>query len=304
MSVPDEVLGLLADLRELLQNKMEPPVYVSDRRLVKAIALLKVRGQAWSCSLVPPLRSLVAVRTFSLAHVASSICSSRVNKINFQTILWLRLAAGVRVHQRAQRGHHAGLPAAAAPDVAGAQRGGAHRRVAAGAAGRGRRRAPVRLPAQQCAACQRLMSQLNLARLQGCQTASLWLSFGALPELAAASSLLLIMQFVIPCMPAHRALGGVTLAAPPELRAPLRHAGLFSRAVKSIGNKSQTTAIAEEASELRRVLAQKLTEVRWTPAHSCQCAWTAAACTPMPRSPVEITAPPVPLQSRTTRCTA
>jgi hypothetical protein len=47
-------------------------------------------------------------------------------------------------------------------------------------------------------------------------------------------------------------------------------AGLFSRAVKSIGNKSQTTAIAEEASELRRVLAQKLTEVRRLPAHSRQ----------------------------------
>jgi AAA lid domain len=49
VSVPDEVLGLLADLRELLQNKMEPPVYVSDRRLVKAIALLKVRVKLCPC---------------------------------------------------------------------------------------------------------------------------------------------------------------------------------------------------------------------------------------------------------------
>jgi MoxR-like ATPase len=48
VSVPDEVLGLLADLRDLLQNKMEPPVYVSDRRLVKAIALLKVWHRATS----------------------------------------------------------------------------------------------------------------------------------------------------------------------------------------------------------------------------------------------------------------
>lgn len=47
MSVPEDVLGLLADLREMLQDKMEPPVYVSDRRLVKAIALLKVRS--WGC---------------------------------------------------------------------------------------------------------------------------------------------------------------------------------------------------------------------------------------------------------------
>jgi AAA lid domain len=47
--VPDEVLGLLADLRDLLQNKMEPPVYVSDRRLVKAIALLKVWHRSAAC---------------------------------------------------------------------------------------------------------------------------------------------------------------------------------------------------------------------------------------------------------------
>lgn len=58
--MPDEVLGLLADLRELLQNKMEPPVYVSDRRLVKAIALLKVWGPAWSCDLVPSPSALSA----------------------------------------------------------------------------------------------------------------------------------------------------------------------------------------------------------------------------------------------------
>lgn len=47
--MPDEVLGLLADLRDLLQNKMEPPVYVSDRRLVKAIALLKVWDRPVCC---------------------------------------------------------------------------------------------------------------------------------------------------------------------------------------------------------------------------------------------------------------
>ena len=61
--MPDEVLGLLADLRELLQNKMEPPVYVSDRRLVKTIALLKVRGHTWSFDLVPPPSALAAARS-------------------------------------------------------------------------------------------------------------------------------------------------------------------------------------------------------------------------------------------------
>ncbi len=42
MTVPDVVLDVLADLRGMLQDTMEPPVYVSDRRLVKAIALMKV----------------------------------------------------------------------------------------------------------------------------------------------------------------------------------------------------------------------------------------------------------------------
>ena len=42
MRVPEAVLDLLADLRRHLQEDCEPPVYVSDRRLVKALALLQV----------------------------------------------------------------------------------------------------------------------------------------------------------------------------------------------------------------------------------------------------------------------
>jgi MoxR-like ATPase len=41
--VPQHVIQLLADLRSYLQEKIEPPVYVSDRRLVKAVALMQVR---------------------------------------------------------------------------------------------------------------------------------------------------------------------------------------------------------------------------------------------------------------------
>lgn len=41
MAVPDEVKQLIIDLRTYLQEKLEPPVYVSDRRLVKAIQLMK-----------------------------------------------------------------------------------------------------------------------------------------------------------------------------------------------------------------------------------------------------------------------
>jgi MoxR-like ATPase len=40
--VPASVIQLLADLRAFLQERCEPPVYVSDRRLVKAVALMQV----------------------------------------------------------------------------------------------------------------------------------------------------------------------------------------------------------------------------------------------------------------------
>ena len=42
VAVPPEVLNIIADLRSYLQDKCEPPVYVSDRRLVKAVALMQV----------------------------------------------------------------------------------------------------------------------------------------------------------------------------------------------------------------------------------------------------------------------
>lgn len=42
VDVPQSVVDLIVDLRSHLQDKCEPPVYVSDRRLVKSIALLRV----------------------------------------------------------------------------------------------------------------------------------------------------------------------------------------------------------------------------------------------------------------------
>lgn len=42
VSVPAEVRQLLADLRSHLAEKVEPPVYISDRRLVKSVALMQV----------------------------------------------------------------------------------------------------------------------------------------------------------------------------------------------------------------------------------------------------------------------
>ena len=49
VAVPEEIVNLLSDVRSFLQEKCEPPVYVSDRRLVKALALLQVSSS--SCSL-------------------------------------------------------------------------------------------------------------------------------------------------------------------------------------------------------------------------------------------------------------
>ena len=44
VAVPEEIINLLSDVRSFLQDKCEPPVYVSDRRLLKTVALM----QAWS----------------------------------------------------------------------------------------------------------------------------------------------------------------------------------------------------------------------------------------------------------------
>ena len=42
VDVPNSVVDLIVDLRAFLQDKCEPPVYVSDRRLVKSVSLLRV----------------------------------------------------------------------------------------------------------------------------------------------------------------------------------------------------------------------------------------------------------------------
>eukprot|EP00884_Botryococcus_braunii_P007468 jgi/Botrbrau1/16722/Bobra.0276s0002.1 len=42
VGVPQEITNVVTELRTWLQEKAEPPVYVSDRRLVKAIGLMKV----------------------------------------------------------------------------------------------------------------------------------------------------------------------------------------------------------------------------------------------------------------------
>lgn len=54
VEVSAEVLNILADLREYLQEKCEPPVYVSDRRLVKSVALLQVAAYSSGRTYVTP----------------------------------------------------------------------------------------------------------------------------------------------------------------------------------------------------------------------------------------------------------
>ena len=47
VALPAEIIDLLGELRTYLQQDCEPPVYVSDRRLVKAVAMLRV--SAYTC---------------------------------------------------------------------------------------------------------------------------------------------------------------------------------------------------------------------------------------------------------------
>ena len=46
MDLPDAVVDILTSLRNHLQDKCEPPVYVSDRRFMKAVNLLQVAAYA------------------------------------------------------------------------------------------------------------------------------------------------------------------------------------------------------------------------------------------------------------------
>ena len=46
MELPDAVIDILTSLRNHLQDKCEPPVYVSDRRFMKSVNLLQVAAHA------------------------------------------------------------------------------------------------------------------------------------------------------------------------------------------------------------------------------------------------------------------
>ncbi len=46
VDVPESVIDVLTSLRDYLQDKCEPPMYVSDRRFMKALNLLQVAAYA------------------------------------------------------------------------------------------------------------------------------------------------------------------------------------------------------------------------------------------------------------------
>jgi AAA lid domain len=47
--VPQSVVDVLVDLRSYMQDSLEPPAYVSDRRLVKAVGVMQVRRACMPC---------------------------------------------------------------------------------------------------------------------------------------------------------------------------------------------------------------------------------------------------------------
>lgn len=83
VAVPEEIINLLSDVRSFLQEKCEPPVYVSDRRLVKALALLQVPYPASACCTCKTscqLRALSCCRDIDLSAsmlpVVTADCAS------------------------------------------------------------------------------------------------------------------------------------------------------------------------------------------------------------------------------------
>ena len=70
--VPDSVIDVLTSLRDYLQDKCEPPIYVSDRRFMKAINLLQVAAHADN-------REEVGPRFTSYRLLSAAVCSDRLH---------------------------------------------------------------------------------------------------------------------------------------------------------------------------------------------------------------------------------
>ena len=88
VDLPDAVIDILTSLRNHLQDKCEPPVYVSDRRFMKSVNLLQVAafadGRDQVC--IPPLACLrIALNT----GLCSLLAQSDVRTLRIvQTVRW------------------------------------------------------------------------------------------------------------------------------------------------------------------------------------------------------------------------
>ena len=92
MELPDAVIDILTSLRNYLQDKCEPPVYVSDRRFMKSVNLLQVAAHADGRDQVciPPSDCLrIALR---LSH-CSLLAQPAASRLRFtQIVCWHELS--------------------------------------------------------------------------------------------------------------------------------------------------------------------------------------------------------------------
>lgn len=68
VEVTDAVIDVLTSLRDYMQDKCEPPVYVSDRRFMKSIQMMQVAAHADGRTAVSTYTSLLISRIQS--HVS------------------------------------------------------------------------------------------------------------------------------------------------------------------------------------------------------------------------------------------
>lgn len=74
VDVPESVIDVLTSLRDYLQDKCEPPIYVSDRRFMKALNMLQVAAYADGRDEVSIAFCMHAVATLCCMLAAVTLC--------------------------------------------------------------------------------------------------------------------------------------------------------------------------------------------------------------------------------------
>lgn len=93
VDVPESVIDVLTSLRDYLQDKCEPPIYVSDRRFMKALNLLQVAAYADGREEV----RLNLIEDFLVIEACSSLLCMSTFLRSIACLCWL-----VCVHDRDQ----------------------------------------------------------------------------------------------------------------------------------------------------------------------------------------------------------